>query len=200
MARPLMATDDQILDAARNVLFRRGHDGFSVSEVAKEVGLSRSAIILRFDGASGLQSAVLERVAADFDDFMATCTAPPGPEGLLEIVSLIGRLVGSRRGLSLFMASFQADIQVPALAAFERRRGEALIRAIRRVMPPLPVAPEAAAAAFMAHIAGSLMAWQGSDVPEAEPLLRERTIQWMQIAGILPSDTTTLPCDEEANS
>jgi AcrR family transcriptional regulator len=48
MARPLSATDEDILQSAQQVMRRRGFEGFSLSEVAREVGLTRTAIALRF--------------------------------------------------------------------------------------------------------------------------------------------------------
>jgi TetR/AcrR family macrolide resistance operon transcriptional repressor len=68
MPRPKLVSDADILDATRRVLLRQG-TGFTLSEVATEVGLSRAALIQRFDNKAGLerhlaahQLAALERL------------------------------------------------------------------------------------------------------------------------------------------
>lgn len=48
MPRPKLKSDDEVLEAATAVLKRRGPIDFTLSDVAKEVGLSRAALIQRF--------------------------------------------------------------------------------------------------------------------------------------------------------
>ena len=48
MPRPKLKSDDEVLEAATVVLKRCGPIEFTLSGVAKEVGLSRAALIQRF--------------------------------------------------------------------------------------------------------------------------------------------------------
>ena len=54
MPRPKRVTDADILDATRRVLLRQGAS-FTLSDVATEVGLSRAALIQRFENKAGLE-------------------------------------------------------------------------------------------------------------------------------------------------
>lgn len=54
MPRPKLVSDADILDATRRVLLRQGA-GFTLSDVATEVGLSRAALIQRFTNKAGLE-------------------------------------------------------------------------------------------------------------------------------------------------
>lgn len=58
MPRPKLISDDQVLDATRRVMLRQGVAGFTLSDVAEEVGLSRAALIQRFDNRAGLEARV----------------------------------------------------------------------------------------------------------------------------------------------
>jgi AcrR family transcriptional regulator len=183
MARPLSATDEQILNAAMMVLRRHGVAGLTVSEVAREIGLSRAALHLRFDNAGGLQRALFARLEANFSAMMAMCTTAPGSTALLEIAERIGQLTGGRNNLAREMAYPDGDDAAIA-REFAKRRGDILMRAIQRAMPPTAIDPLAAAHAFRSHITGSLMAWQASEEPDAQLFLRERTLDWLRLVGL----------------
>lgn len=58
MPRPKLISDDQVLDATRRVMLRQGVAGFTLSDVAQEVGLSRAALIQRFANRAGLEARV----------------------------------------------------------------------------------------------------------------------------------------------
>jgi TetR/AcrR family macrolide resistance operon transcriptional repressor len=60
MPRPKLISDDQVLDATRRVMLRQGVQGFTLSDVAEEVGLSRAALIQRFDNRAGLEQRVAQ--------------------------------------------------------------------------------------------------------------------------------------------
>eukprot|EP00456_Euglypha_rotunda_P039096 TRINITY_DN30055_c0_g1_i1.p3 TRINITY_DN30055_c0_g1~~TRINITY_DN30055_c0_g1_i1.p3 ORF type:complete len:100 (-),score=30.11 TRINITY_DN30055_c0_g1_i1:11-310(-) len=79
MVRPKLATDDEILDAASLVMARRGLHGFTVTEVASEIGLSRAAIVLRFKSAEELKSALTIRMVAPL--LRSLDAIPPIPGG-----------------------------------------------------------------------------------------------------------------------
>jgi AcrR family transcriptional regulator len=185
MARPISASDEEILEAASAVMARRGADGFSVAEVAREIGLSRAAITFRFKSAEDLRARVLDRFSTSFEKRLATLRGEPGAAGLLEIAEFVGRLAGGQRGFSAFLLNYTANMQNDAQRRMEVRRGEVLRAAIARVMPPLAIPRDAAVNAFMAHVTGSLMAWYSFDTPDAGAFLRERTEHWLVLTGIV---------------
>lgn len=192
MARPISASDEDILRAASAVMARRGPDGFSVAEVAREVGLSRAAITFRFKGVEDLRARVLDQFTASFEDILTTLRAEPGAPGLLEIAELVGRLAGGQQKFSAFLLDYSANMQDAARRRMEERRGEALRAAVAQVMPPLAIPREAAVNAFMAHVTGSLMAWHSDDQPDAAAFLRERTRNWLILTGVVDGEPSDL--------
>ncbi|MEU3711198.1 TetR/AcrR family transcriptional regulator [Streptomyces catenulae] len=70
----------EILDATARVMAARGYAGTSMSALAKESGLPKSAFYHHFDSKAGLLSAVMERGAHEYFDAMREAHREP-PEG-----------------------------------------------------------------------------------------------------------------------
>lgn len=184
MARPLSATDDEILDAAQTVLARRGTEAFTVSEVAREVGLTRSAIALRFKGTEDLKQLLLNRQVAQFDKHFQDLAVEQGAAGLLAIADAVAQMAGSREGFSSFLLRYSGSVERAATRQLEERRGQILHDVVRRAMPAVAIEPADAADAFMAHLSGALLNWQTSSEPDARRFLRARTLNWLRLVGI----------------
>lgn len=184
MARPLTVTDDDIVQAASAVVRRAGYDGFTISEVARELGLTRAAITQRFGTVDNLKAIVSRLKAEQLEELIDQLSAVPGPEGLLEFATFLGGMIGSRENLSSFLQGYSRTIQDEVRLQLEERRGRAMRMAIQRVMPPCNVVPEIAADMFMTFMSGSMLAWKSGRSEDAISFLRERALQWMQLAGI----------------
>jgi TetR/AcrR family macrolide resistance operon transcriptional repressor len=185
MARPFTASDDDILLAARNVLTKRGPDGFSIKEVAKEVGLSRAAIILRFKSTHALKVASLEKMVQRFAAALELLPQTPSGDNLLRLAAFIGGHAGSRENSLRFFANYySSNLHNRDLLNLEIKRGEALDAAISRVMPENALDRHSAVIAFRAHLSGTLMAWISLDDGDARPYLVRRTHEWLKLAGI----------------
>lgn len=184
MARTQTVSDDEILMAARKVITRRGVHGFTLTDVAAEVGLSRAAIILRFKSTHELKVRLMTRMTDAFISGLATLPTTPGGDGLLEVAAFIGGQLGSRDSVPSFFANYTANMEEHELAAIERLRGAALRTAILKVMPETRIDREAAAAAFNAHITGTIMNWVSAEEADAVAFLVQKTREWLRLAGI----------------
>ncbi|MYM62837.1 TetR/AcrR family transcriptional regulator [Pseudomaricurvus sp. HS19] len=184
MARTPSVSDEEILKTGQEVLSERGASAFSITEVAKRVGLSRAAIILRYESTDALKELLVERGVQRFIQQLGTLPKEPGGDSLLAIAGFIGRHLGSRRGSSAFFSDHSDKIKNGELAKLEWKRGQALRQAILEVLPPTAISAESAAAAFAAHLTGSIFAWLSSEHPNAELYLGERTREWLTLAGI----------------
>lgn len=173
---------------------RRGVHGFTLTDVAAEVGLSRAAIILRFKSTHELKVRLMTRMAEQFAQLVGSLPHPPGGDGLLEVAAFIGRHLGNRKSLPSFFATYSANMEERELAAIEKMRGAALRNAILRVMPDTCIGREAAAAAFSAHLTGTIMSWVGEDDPDAVAYLVQKTRDWLRLAGI-PFNTSSQPAN-----
>jgi AcrR family transcriptional regulator len=184
MARPLSVTDDQILEATERVVARFGAHRLTISQVARDVGLSRAAITLRFTGADALKRLVMERMVNRFEADLAAMRIDHGASGLLAIAEMLGGKLKSREQFSSFWVRFTSNIHDPIMLEMEERRGGALRSLIAGVMPETAIGKEEAVDLFMALMIGSMMNWQVGDHPDAGAFLRERAQAWIRLAGI----------------
>lgn len=185
MGRPFTASDEEVLQAAAKVLLRRGPDGFSIAEVASEVGIGRTAIILRFKSTHALKMTLLTHFVEQFAAKVAALPKVSGGDGLLQLAGFIGEHVRSRENGAKFFAGFSANLQDPDLMALEAKRGDILRKAISEAMPKVSIAHESAITAFLAHLSGSILAWI-SLVDDSQPrrYLVARTKEWLKLAAI----------------
>jgi len=184
MARQQSISDAQILEAAVRVIFRRGHDAFTLSEVAAEVGLSRAAVILRFKGTQALKITSTAYIVDRFVQSMQSLPTVRSGDGLLDLVAFIGRMITRPGTLTAFMRTYHANVKDKELARLEFRRVEALRCAIAVRMPPMGIAHESAVTAFLAHLGGSLIQWEAQTEVNALTYLVERTKEWLTLAGV----------------
>jgi len=184
MARSPTVTDEEILDAAKAVLYRRGPDAFTVAEVAADVGLSRAAIILRFKSTQELKITLLRKMVSRFTLEVASLPKTPSGDNLLEVAAFIARRLTNVQGLNAFLNNHFSNITEPALAELERKRGAAWHKAISRVMPPTAIDRDAAVAIFSAHLSGTLLAWPGSGNETCLDYMLRRTREWLRLTGI----------------
>jgi len=189
MGRPFTASDEEVLQAAAKVLLRRGPDGFSIAEVASEVGIGRTAIILRFKSTHALKMTLMTQFVEHFAASIATLPKLDGGDGLLQLAGFIGDKVHSRENGAKFFAGFSANLDDPDLMRLEAKRGDILRKAISDSMPKVTIAHEAAVTAFLAHLTGTILAWI-SMVNDAQPrhYLVARTKDWLNLAAIPYND------------
>ena len=184
MARTQTVSDEEIFVAARNVMARRGAHGFTLTDVASEVGLSRAAIILRFKSTHALKVQLVGRMADAFISLLDKLPTVPGGDSLLEVAAFIGGHLDDRKSLPSFFANYTANMEEQELADIEKRRGAALRRAILQVMPTTRIDREAATSAFSAHLTGSIMNWVALEETDSVAFLVQRTKDWLLLAGV----------------
>lgn len=184
MGRTQSVSDEEILEAARRVIARSGYDAFTLTEVADDVGLSRAAIILRFQSTQALKLRLTAKLADEFVTRIEALPAERGAEGLLALARFIGSHTRTRASVQSFMQRLRTNEEDPKLAAIDNRMIAAFHGAISARMPETALTHEAAVLAFRAHIGGSLMNWQTEEGIEAADYLEQRTRDWLKLAHI----------------
>jgi AcrR family transcriptional regulator len=184
MGRPFTASDEEVLQAAAKVLLRRGPDAFSIAEVASEVGIGRTAIILRFKSTHALKMMLMSQFVEHFAVSIATLPKLSGGDGLLQLAAFIGAKVHSRENGAKFFAGFSANLDDPDLLRLEAKRGDILCKAISAAMPKVAIAHDSAVTAFLAHLTGSIIAWLSTDDADPCRYLVMRTKEWLKLAAI----------------
>ncbi|MEH6701477.1 MAG: TetR/AcrR family transcriptional regulator [Parasphingorhabdus sp.] len=122
-----ISTKTAIMNAAENAVRRRGYNGFSLDEVACEVGIQKSSIYYHYSSKSDLIAALLKRFSGQISSFLEHVADTESRAGdrlmayILETRSLIeeGDSICLSVALNIDQQSLQAKI-VNDLALFHR--------------------------------------------------------------------------------
>lgn len=184
MARPQSVTDEAILSAARRIILKRGYERFTLSEVAKQVGLSRAALILRFKSADALRLRMTSEMVDRFVQELDTLPIDKSGDGLLALVAFIGARTQHRARVAQFFTILRANVRDAKLAALERKRGVAWYAAISARMPKTKIPHQAAVRSFAALLTGAISQWEATPGLDSNSYLNERARDWLTLAGI----------------
>lgn len=184
MARPQSVSDDEIMGVARQVISRTGYDRFTLSEVAEQVGLSRAAIILRFQSTQALK---IKLLADGIRQFLQSLEALPirvGGDGLLDLADFLGGNLKVPENMAHHSSILRGAIPDPELASLEHQRRRAWHSAIMQRMPKTKIGMDEATFLFAAIVMGAITQWQMSPSISATDYLRRRIQDWLTLAGI----------------
>jgi TetR/AcrR family transcriptional regulator, macrolide resistance operon repressor len=159
MPRPKLHSDDTILAAAQQVLLARGPSNFTLSDVAKAVGISRAALIQRFTDKHTLHRLIMERSTQEVRDYFAALPAEAGLGPLWTVLKdLIGGM-GDGEDFAGYLLLEWNDVVDPELNALARERNSLVLAAIRNRLPSAPHDPDMAASLVQSVIHGASMRW-----------------------------------------
>ncbi|WMN44854.1 macrolide-binding transcriptional repressor MphR(A) [Escherichia coli] len=155
MPRPKLKSDDEVLEAATVVLKRCGPIEFTLSGVAKEVGLSRAALIQRFTNRDTLLVRMMERGVEQVRHYLNAIPIGAGPQGLWEFLQVLVRSMNTRNDFSVNYLISWYELQVPELRTLAIQRNRAVVGSAS----DCPSAPAAAELLLHSVIAGATMQW-----------------------------------------
>lgn len=158
MPRPKLVSDEQVLNATHAVMLRLGPDRFTLNDVAEAVGLSRAALVQRFDDKRRLHLLTMERATAQVRAYFA---AAPLEVGLRPLWAMLRDLIGgmgSGEGFGGYLLLAWGDLTDPELNRLARARNEMVREAIHVRLPPDPRQAEAALL-IQQLIQGASMIW-----------------------------------------
>jgi len=111
---------DLVLDAARRCLIRSNGHRVTVSEVAREAGVSRPTVYRRWPDISEIIRALLTREVLGTVESAAGASLVDGAEELDDLVSLIVRVVAALRANELIASLWREQRDFMAPYVFER--------------------------------------------------------------------------------
>lgn len=181
MPRPKLHSDETILSAARDVLVREGPVDFTLADVAAAVGISRAALIQRFQDKATLHRKVMEAMTQEVRDYFAAKTLVPGVDGLWGLLrELIGGM-DSETGNEAYLLLFWGDIVDPQLRGLALERNELVRHAIENCLPDTPVDRHALSGLIQSVIQGSYMQWMVSREGKLADYMAVRSLQLLRV-------------------
>ena len=175
MPRPKLYSNDEILDAAQTVLFENGLISFTLADVARQVGLSRAAIIQRFGNKDELLRRMAWREVEVTRTWLDSLPLEPGSAGLERFLRTIVESMGSGQDFSVRVQIAWAESRDPDLRAAAGERYALVQQAIARRLPDGMLSGKPAIAAHLhAVIAGASMQWIASEHPDLSSFVIDR--------------------------
>lgn len=167
--RPRKASDDEVFAATHRVMGRLGPTELTLADIAREAGLTASALVQRFGSKRALLLALMERFAHSADSlFEALRRSDPSPVTTLyaygECMAQLGK---SPDALAQNLSWLQQDLTDADFRRFSLMHARASRRELHRLIEGAiragELAPSADAAALARAIeitvGGSLMSW-----------------------------------------
>lgn len=159
MPRPKLHSDETILAAAQQVLLTKGPSGFTLSDVANAVGISRAALIQRFKDKDTLHLKVMERATQEVRDYFEARPREVGLDPLWVMLKDLIEGLGEGEGFAGYLLLEWSDVVDDRLNALARERSALVLGAIYDRLPAGPCDPTVAAGLIQAVIQGASMQW-----------------------------------------
>jgi TetR/AcrR family macrolide resistance operon transcriptional repressor len=161
MPRPKTVSDREVLTAALQVLGSRG-PGFTLTDLAEQVGLSRATLIQRFGDRSAILVRMAEQEVAETRAWLDSLPVGQGPQALWHFLQQVVGSMGSGEGFSVRVTVAALEAEDPAL---RRLAGERYGLVQQAIAVRLPQSPARTQTALHLHaiIAGATMQWVASD-------------------------------------
>lgn len=190
MPRPKLHSDEAILDAAMEVLLRRGPAAFTLNDVAVELGMSRAALIQRFKNKDTLYRRVMERSGEQRRDYLAGMPVEVGPRGLWRFLTELVSGMGTGEGLDSYLLLGWQDVRDTTLRRMAHERNLMVRQAIAARLPAMADRDEVAAV-LQDVIVGATMQW----MVERKPALTRYVLERLRrVLGLLfPKESFELP-------
>lgn len=158
MPRPKLLSDDDVLDATRRVILRRGPVQFTLADVAAESGLARSTLIQRFENRDGLYRRVMERGTRRLQSDLAALPGGSGTQELWRFLQALVSVLKSER-INEYLLTVVEEMADPHLARLARRRVRLVRAAIAARLPEEVTDREEVARHLQAVMQGASMQW-----------------------------------------
>jgi AcrR family transcriptional regulator len=145
-----------LIEAALALIEEKGPQGFTLSEAAKEAGVTPAAVYRHFGGREDLIAEIARQGYEIFADLMEHAYKGGKPTALAAFEAT-GRayLAFARKFPGHYMAMFESGVSInanPDLALAARRASDVLERAANELSKHIPVEKRPPASMFSAHI------------------------------------------------
>ena len=130
MPRPKTVDDNTVLDAALKIMLRPQREAFTLSDVATEVGLSRAALIQRFQNRDGLQLRVAERGLQMLEEYLQEAPSHQGVDDVWTFLRTLVNSMGSDDRLPSLLMMLRDDMVDKELNTIAKARNRLIRSAI----------------------------------------------------------------------
>lgn len=161
MPRRKTISDEEILERALPVMARAGPGGFTLADIAEEIGLAPATLLQRFGDKKTMTERAFAQDNKRFEQWIEDLPEGRGAEATLAVYrSAIGEFhEDSDPELAEHLLWLREDIRDPAFNAMARARFALFRAAILERLPPTRLPAEEVARLLDAQSHGAIMQW-----------------------------------------
>jgi AcrR family transcriptional regulator len=161
MPRRKLVSDEEILERALPVIARAGPAGFTLADIAQEIGLSPATLLQRFGDKKSLVERAFAQDNVRFERWIADLPGGKGEEAVLAVYRAATEDFHADPDPELadHLLWLREDIRDPAFNALARARFAMFRAAILERLPPTRLPPDEVAQLLDAQLHGALIQW-----------------------------------------
>lgn len=183
MPRPKSISNEELLDRALIVMTRMG-PGFTLSDIASEVGIAPATLLQRFGDKQTLIERVFARDNVRFVHWLENLPTDPGANAVIRIYSDATELFGEQSSLADHLLWLREDIRNPTLNRLSRQRFKLFRKEIVKRLPPMRIPADTAANLLDAQFHGAVVQWALEPRGRLAQFVTQSLIDWFRLAGI----------------
>jgi AcrR family transcriptional regulator len=183
MPRHKAISDAELLDRALPMMASAGPSGFTLADLAREVGVAPATLLQRF----GSKQALIERAFAQDNErfvvWIENLSKGVGADVVIRIYSDATKLFGDNPSLADHLLWLREDIRNPALNRLSHARFDLFRAAIVQRLPPLRVPADTAARLLDAQFHGAVVQWGLDPRGTLVDFMTRSLTDWFRLAG-----------------
>lgn len=184
MPRRKSISDEEILDRALPLMASAGPAGFTLVDLAAEVGVAPATLLQRFGDKRTLIERAFSRDNKRFLDWIASLPDGVGADVVVKIYSDAAKLFGENPSLADHLLWLREDIRDPMMNRLALERFKRFRSAIVKRLPPLRVPANTAARLLDAQFHGAVVQWALEPRGPLPHFVRRSLKDWFRLSGL----------------
>ena len=184
MTRRKSISDEEVLDRALPVMARAGPGGFTLADIAREVGVAPATLLQRFGDKQTLIERAFARDNERFVPWLAGLPKGVGAKVVVRIYADATKLFGDSPSMADHLLWLREDIRDPALNRLARQRFKLFRAEILKRLPPMPIPPDRAARLLDAQYHGAVIQWALEPSGRLADFVARSLRDWFRLAGL----------------
>jgi AcrR family transcriptional regulator len=183
MPRQKLISDEELLEKALAVIARAGPGGFTLADIAKEVGVAPATLLQRF----GNKQAIVERAFARdnerFVDWLKGLPPGKGADAVIRIYVEATKLFGENPSMADHLLWLREDIRNPVFNRLALKRFRLFRAEILKRLPPMRISADKAASLLDAQHHGAVIQWALEPRGRLSDFVTKSLKDWFRLAG-----------------
>ena len=183
MPRRKSISDEEILDRALAVIANAGPAGFTLADLAKEVGVAPATLLQRFGDKRTLIERAFARDNERFLVWIKNLPAGVGADVVIEIYSDATKLFGENPSLADHLLWLREDIRDPMMNRLALERFKRFRAVMVKRLPPMRVPANTAARLLDAQFHGAVVQWALEPRGRLADFVTRSLKDWFRLSG-----------------